>query len=94
MPQPCIGVCQDRKTELVYANVYDRLAAYAAHVSHRNEVIESFIKQLGYIKPHEGEWERTYQALQKQARDILQALAEADVKDVAELPSSSKQGGA
>lgn len=37
-----------------------------------------------YIKPHEGEWERTYQALQKQARDMLQALAETGVKDAVE----------
>jgi len=31
-PQPCIGVCEDRKVEMVYASVHDGLVARAASV--------------------------------------------------------------
>jgi hypothetical protein len=55
--QPCIGICQDRPTELVYAEEYDRL--------------ESLVRQLATVTPRDGEWERTYRALQQRARNLL-----------------------
>lgn len=60
--QPCIGICQDRAAYFVYAEDYDRL--------------ESFVRQLATITPRDGEWERTYRALQKRARKFLESEEE------------------
>jgi hypothetical protein len=58
----CIGVCQDRKVELVNAADYEEL--------------RQFVRQLALISPREGEWERSYRALQDRARRLLERLGE------------------
>jgi hypothetical protein len=63
-PQPCIGVCRDRKTELVYAEDYDALAAEA-------DALRVIVRQIAGITPRQGECERTWQALQARARTLL-----------------------
>lgn len=63
-PQPCIGVCQDRKVELVEAAVADALQVRVA-------ALESLVRQLAQVTPRAGEWERGYRALQAQARRLL-----------------------
>ncbi|HVY24641.1 MAG TPA: hypothetical protein VG962_14935 [Steroidobacteraceae bacterium] len=68
MPQPYIDVCKDKKVELVYAEVFDRWAAYAAQISNRIELLESLVRKLALTKPHEGKWEHSYRALQKESR--------------------------
>jgi len=59
--QPCIGICQDRLARFVYAEDYDRL--------------EGFVRQLATVTPREGEWERSYRALQQQARQLIAGKA-------------------
>ena len=66
-PQPCIGVCRDRRTDLVYATDYDALAAHTS-------VLAAIVRQIATITPREGEWERSYKALQARARDALAKL--------------------
>ena len=66
-PQTCIGVCEDRRVELVRAEDVEALAA-------RMEQLEKFVRQLARITPREGEWERSYRALQARARELLAAL--------------------
>ncbi len=56
--QPCIGICQDRPARFVYADEYERL--------------EAFVRQIAAITPRDGEWERTYRALQQRARSLLE----------------------
>jgi hypothetical protein len=63
-PQPCIGVCQDRKVEFVFAEEHDRLLAHA------NE-LHGLIGILAQSTPREGEWERSYRSLQERARKLL-----------------------
>ena len=65
-PQPCIGICQDRKVELVYADEYDRLLA-------RTQETQSLLRMLAQTTPREGEWERSYRLLQERARRLLAA---------------------
>ena len=65
-PQPCIGVCSDRKTELVYAEDYDALAAEVA-------MLLALAQQIATITPRDGEWERSYKALQARAKEVLSA---------------------
>ncbi len=67
-PQPCIGVCRDRKAELVHAEDYDALAAHAA-------ALAAIAREIATITPREGEWERSYKALQQRARSALVALS-------------------
>ncbi len=67
-PQPCIGVCQDRKVELVYAA--DHLAAMAA-ADKRIELLEAMVREMAVITPRKGEWESSYRALQVRARRTL-----------------------
>ena len=53
----CIGICQDRPVELVYASDYVEL--------------ERLVRQLAHTSPREGQWEQSYRALQKRARELL-----------------------
>lgn len=55
--RPCIGICQDRPVELVYAGEYDALV--------------TLVRQLALATPRAGEWEQSYRALQARARKLL-----------------------
>jgi len=74
-PQTCIGVCQDRKVQFVYASEHEEVLAQAHHAQHRAVVLEALVRQLARTTPRNGEWERSYLALQSQARHVLAALA-------------------
>ena len=65
-PQPCIGICQDRKVELVYADEYDQLLA-------RTQEAQALLRMLAQTTPRAGEWERSYRLLQERARRLLAA---------------------
>ena len=75
-PQPCIGVCRDRATELVHADDYDALHTHA-------ETLAGIVRQIATITPREGEWESSYRALQARAKAALQRLKSLDAKDPA-----------
>lgn len=63
-PQPCIGVCQDRKVDFVVAAEYEKALA-------RIERFEMLARQLAYSLPRDDQWERSYRAMQDLARRIL-----------------------
>jgi hypothetical protein len=63
-PQPCVGVCQDRKVELVNAEVLDRALLQL-------QEFESIVRVLAHATPRDGEWERSYRLLQDRARLLL-----------------------
>jgi hypothetical protein len=67
-PQPCIGVCQDRKVQLVYASVHEEALA---QLRRENNELTAFIQQVARVTPRDGEWERCYKALQLRARELL-----------------------
>ncbi len=72
-PQPCIGVCQDRKVELVDAEEYDQLAVQGETVRCELAELSALLRRLAFTTPRNGEWERSYKALQAQARTLLAA---------------------
>jgi|SRR5215831_271184 len=78
-PQNCIGVCEYRKTELVYAHDYEQLTAQAENAQRRANALEAIVRQLASATPRNAEWERSYRALQDQARRVLVGLATAAV---------------
>lgn len=72
--QPCVGICEDRRTEFVYAADHDALLAQMALSRRQVEALAELARQLACTTPREGEWERTYRALQASARQTLEAL--------------------
>ena len=74
-PRPCIGICEDRKTEFVYAYAYDESVAQAGALRRQAETLATLVRRLANITPRDGEWERSYRALQNEARQALAAIA-------------------
>ena len=56
-PQPCVGICRDRKAEYVRAEDYQKL--------------ENLLRRIAFTTPREGESESAWRALQRDARALL-----------------------
>lgn len=68
-PQECVGVCEFKRLEMVYAFEHERaLEAERA----RCEALESLVRHLARITPREGEFESSWRALQARARRALE----------------------
>jgi len=74
-PQPCIGVCQDRSVELVSGSDYDAALAELEAARRRTSELMAIVQQIARVTPREGQWERTYRALQARAREVVDATA-------------------
>lgn len=74
--QPCVGICEDRRVEFVYAADYDEALAQLAVMRQRTQSLVDLVSQLTHTMPRKGEWERTYRALQSRARHALAAPAD------------------
>ena len=72
--QPCVGICQDRRTDFVYASDHDAVLAQLALAHRQAEILAALVRQLAYTTPRKDEWERTYRALQARARQTLGTL--------------------
>lgn len=53
----CIGICEDRPVRLVSAADYERL--------------EAFVRRVAESTPRDGQWERSYLAIRREARQAL-----------------------
>lgn len=73
-PQTCIGVCRDRKLELVDGSVHDEALARLREASERIERLESLARRMARARPKDGEWKRSYRVLQAEAIDLLATL--------------------
>ena len=71
-PRPCVGICQDRIVDLVYADDYKRALAQAELAGRRAQALEALVTRLAWTTPRGGEWERSYRSLQDQARRLLE----------------------
>jgi hypothetical protein len=74
-PQTCIGVCQDRKVEFVYASDHEDALAQLTGALTRIDALEAIAYQLAWTKPRTGEWEHSYRALAQRARKILASIS-------------------
>jgi hypothetical protein len=64
-PQTCVGVCEFNRIEMIYAFEHEQaLEAERARCAR----FEALVRQLARITPRAGEWERSYRALQEQAK--------------------------
>lgn len=70
--QPCIGVCEDRKAEFVYAADYDRLVGELARARLELAAVTAVLRQIAGTTPRGDGWERTYRVFQQRARRMLE----------------------
>jgi hypothetical protein len=90
--QPCIGICEDRRTEFVYASDHDTVLAQLALSRQQVETLAALVRRLACTTPREGEWRRAYRALQASAHETLGALASDGQSDLKESLTSHPGG--
>ena len=73
-PQNCIGICEDRKVEFVYAFEHDEALARLELTSSQVTALTALVRRLASTTPRDDAWERSYRALQEQARALLAHL--------------------
>ena len=74
-PQPCIGVCQDRKVRFVDAADYEDAIARLRKAEEQTDALEAIVTRLAHTRPRAGAWEQSYKALQDEAQRVLMAIA-------------------
>ncbi len=79
-PQPCIGVCQDRKVLFVYAEEHEEALEHVRRLKQNADILKALARLLALSNPRNGEWEKCYHAMQNQARRVLATLAAAEIK--------------
>ncbi len=70
-PQNCVGICQDRKVELVYAADYEALQSRLDASQALLAVLSAQMREIVNTRPRNAEWERNYRALQARASKAL-----------------------
>lgn len=58
----------------MYASDHDEVLAQLTLMRERKEALVALVRQLAHTTPREGEWERTYRALQAHAREMLGSM--------------------
>lgn len=76
-PQTCIGVCRDKKVFLVGKDDHDAALAEILRLHAQLDTAASMLLRFERATPREGEWERSYRALQAQVREVRAVLASA-----------------
>ena len=76
VPRPCIGICQDRVCELVSAADYDDAAAQVVATRREADALKALVRRFAWATPRDGEWERSYRALQAEVRRAVDSLAD------------------
>jgi len=70
-PQSCVGICQDRKVEFVYASEHEQALAQLAEANRQAAALETLVRRLAHTTPRSDRWEHSWRALQEQARAAL-----------------------
>jgi hypothetical protein len=78
-PAQCVGICQDQPVELVTAADYLKAVA-------RAEALEEVVRRIAHTAPKKGQCERTWLALQGEARKALGPAGEAGGEGAGEGP--------
>jgi hypothetical protein len=76
--RPCIGVCQDRKAEFVYARDYEAAVRRAEEMARQLKAAKTLLNHFANTTPRAGQWERCFKALQNQAARCLSSLSEVE----------------
>jgi len=73
-PQPCIGVCRDRKVFMVGKDDHERVLAEREALRESLAKARAMLQRFGLAKPREDQWERSWRALQAELREALAVL--------------------
>lgn len=71
VPQNCLGICEDRRVQLVYASEHAKIQRELAAIRHERDALRALVSTLAWSHPRDDEWQRSYRALQAQARALL-----------------------
>ncbi|MHB8679036.1 MAG: hypothetical protein ACYC7G_04790 [Rudaea sp.] len=85
-PQPCIGVCRDRKVLFIGKDEHEAALAEIARLRAQLRSAASRLQRFGLAAPRPGQWEPAYAALRDEARVLITELnvaLEADSADKA-----------
>ncbi|MEW9570356.1 hypothetical protein ABQJ54_01185 [Rhodanobacter sp. Si-c] len=75
-PQPCIGVCKDRKVFMVGKDEHEHALAANTALQAQLERAHAMLLRFGQAEPKPGQWESSWHALQAQVREALATLAD------------------
>ena len=70
-PQTCLGVCRDRKILMVAKDDHDRVTGELAQARVQVEAAIAMLSRVVHSTPRGDQWERSYRALQEQAREAI-----------------------
>ncbi|MBI1397982.1 MAG: hypothetical protein GC151_18565 [Betaproteobacteria bacterium] len=70
----CVGICEDRRVEVVDARDFDALSHELDAVRCSSRELLAFVRQVALTTPRSGEWERCQRALQERARRLVAAI--------------------
>lgn len=70
-PQTCIGVCEHRKVQFVYAQEHEAVLHELDHARQELARVRAFVQRVAHITPHDDAWQASYRALQKEAARLL-----------------------
>ncbi|KRE89073.1 hypothetical protein ASG87_05885 [Frateuria sp. Soil773] len=76
-PQPCIGVCRDKKILVVGKDEHERALAEGEALRAQLGKAHAMLQRFGLARPREGQWERSWLALQVELREALAVLESA-----------------
>jgi hypothetical protein len=85
-PRNCIGICEDRRVEFVPASAYLAASSELSALRRERDALRGLVGRLAWSHPRGDEWQRSYRALQLQARALLTArepLADGDASEAA-----------
>ncbi|WP_333839754.1 hypothetical protein [Pelomicrobium sp.] len=92
-PQTCIGVCQDRPVELVYAWQYEDALEKARLAQRHTQALVGLVRRLAWTVPRDGKWEDSYRGLQAEARRLLTVLESGEERVAARVTSPAHSDG-
>lgn len=70
-PQPCIGVCEDRKMHFIGRDEYERTLAAVAALRETMATVQARRRRLALAKPHAGQWGRSWLTLRCELHEAL-----------------------
>lgn len=73
-PQPCIGVCRDRKVLFIGKDEHEAALAEIARLRAQLQSAASRLQRFGLAAPRPGQWETAYTALRDEARALITEL--------------------
>lgn len=87
-PQPCIGVCRDKKILMVGKDGYEEVLAELASAQQQLNGLRAVLLQLAWSEPRDGQWERNWRALQERARQWIANPDDSKPEHTATEPSA------